>query len=86
MFELGLADEAKNIMNKYGQVKPLEAIGYKEVVEYLNGNCDLSETKKLIKLHTLQYAKRQMKWFKRDKTIKWISNYRQADKLVRDFI
>lgn len=65
MFDLGLVDEVKNIINKYGvNNHSLEAIGYKEVVSYLNNQISLEECKELIKKNTRNYAKRQITFFK----------------------
>ena len=65
----GLEKEAKKF--------PLPIIGYQE--------WSLPNPKDLIIRHTLQYAKRQMTWFKKDKRIKWVKNYQQAEKLVKNF-
>ena len=43
-----------------------QAIGYKEVVEYLDGNCGLEECVETIKLRSRRYAKRQLSWIRRD--------------------
>ena len=37
-------------------------------------------------LHTMQFAKRQMTWFKKDKRIKWIKAKEGAEKLIREFL
>ena len=65
----GLEKEAKKF--------PLPIIGYQE--------WSSPNPKDLIIRHTLQYAKRQMTWFKKDKRIKWVKNYQQAEKLVKNF-
>ena len=65
MFEQGLVDEVKNLLNKYElSVTAKAAIGYKEVIEYLSGKCSLEECKELIKKRTRNYAKRQVTFFK----------------------
>lgn len=46
----------------------------------------LFQAEQLIAQRTYQYAKRQMTWFKKDKRIKWINNYREAEKLIREFL
>jgi len=91
MFEMGLLDEVKNLLKKYPANLPaFSGIGYAELITYLNTDLNtdfsLEETKELIKLHTRQYAKRQMTWFKRDKRIHWIKNYQEAEKLVKKFL
>ncbi|MBP5313876.1 MAG: tRNA (adenosine(37)-N6)-dimethylallyltransferase MiaA, partial [Eggerthellaceae bacterium] len=73
MIESGLIEEVKSLLDK-GYRESLtsqQAIGYKEIVSYLDGNCDLDEAIELIKIATHRYAKRQRSWFNKDKRIKW---------------
>ncbi|MCK9272611.1 tRNA (adenosine(37)-N6)-dimethylallyltransferase MiaA [Candidatus Gracilibacteria bacterium] len=70
MFESGLIDELKSVL-KLGYKKTdfgLNTIGYKEIIEYLDGNITLEECKNLIKQHNRNYAKRQLTWFRKYKT------------------
>ena len=73
----GLADEAYELYQKYGETTALKAIGYKEFIPYFNGVYDLDEAIRLIKRNTRRFAKRQLTWFKRDKRIEWfdVSSY-----------
>ena len=65
MFIEGLVDEVKGLLNKYELSSTAKAaIGYKEVIEYLEGKCSLEECKELIKKRTRNYAKRQVTFFK----------------------
>ena len=65
MFELGLVDEVKNLLNKYQLSNTAKAaIGYKEVISYLNNECSFEECKELIKKRSRNYAKRQVTFFK----------------------
>ncbi len=50
----------------------MQALGYRQVVEYLEGARSLSETMDLVKSRTRQYAKRQMTWFTRQCAADWI--------------
>ena len=67
MFSQGLVDEVKDILSKWyaPDCKGLTTIGYKEVLEYLDGKCPLSETKAKIQQGNRNYAKRQLTWFKK---------------------
>jgi len=49
-----------------------QAIGYKEIIDYLNGVCSLDEAIELIKTRSRRYAKRQLSWFRRDDRITWL--------------
>lgn len=65
MFEMGLVEEVKSLINKYDlSLTASQAIGYKEVIEYLNGTTSLVECKELIKKRSRNYAKRQVTFFK----------------------
>ncbi len=65
MFEKGLINEVKTLLDKYGRnIQAFNAIGYKEVVLYLDNKISLEECKELIKKNTRNYAKRQITFFK----------------------
>ena len=65
MFDNGLLDEVKGLLNKYDlSLTAKAAIGYKEVIDYLEGKCTLEECKELIKKRSRNYAKRQVTFFK----------------------
>jgi len=66
MFEQWLVDEVKNILKKYPKNSFwLNTIGYKEIIDYLDGIISLEECKELVKQHNRNYAKRQFTWFKK---------------------
>lgn len=71
MFANGLAEEVKQLYEKYedDKLQSLQAIGYKEIIEHLNGKCTLEQAKENIKQNTRNYAKRQLTFFKRLKPV-----------------
>lgn len=73
MVEAGLLDEVKGVLERgYSEkLKPLQSLGYKEVVEFLNGKYDWEQALHLVDRNTWHYAKRQMTWFAADKEINW---------------
>jgi tRNA dimethylallyltransferase len=73
MFAEGLIDEVRSILNKgYSkELKPFQTLGYKQVIQYLEGNYDLAEAIAETKKATRRYAKRQLTWFRREQRIKW---------------
>ena len=77
MFDDGLIDEVRRLYNKNKNSKILNrAIGYKEVIKYLEQEIDLEEAKELIKKNSRHYAKRQYTWFNNKMNIKWFNvNY-----------
>ena len=87
MFKLGLEKEVKKLVKKYGfKIPPMQTIGYQEWKEYFDGKIGKEEVKEKIKIHTLQFTKRQMTWFKREKRIKWVKNYREVERLVKNYL
>ena len=50
----------------------MQGLGYKEVLDYLNGDISLDEASYIIKRDTRHFAKRQLTWFKREKEVTWI--------------
>ena len=72
MMQQGLLQEVENLL-PYRNYPALQTVGYKELFEYLDGKCTLSEAVEKIKQHTRNYAKRQMTWFKKDQEIYWQS-------------
>jgi len=71
----GLVDEVKSLMDKglCQSNTSIEALGYKEIVSYLEGKISLDEAVELIKSGSRHYAKRQITWFKRDKEGIWLN-------------
>ena len=73
MIEQGLIEEVKNILKKYNEFPTaMQAIGYKEIVEYLDGNLTKQEAIEKIKQESRRYAKRQITWFKKIANVKWL--------------
>lgn len=78
MIKQGLEKEVKQLVKKYGWTSVLKnTIGYAEWL--------YPAPAEPIKLHTWQYAKRQMTWFKRDRRIIWRKNQKEAEKLIASF-
>lgn len=66
MVEDGLFQEVEELYKHYGDVKPLQAIGYKEVVSYLRGEWDREVAIEKIQQHSRNFAKRQLTWFRKE--------------------
>lgn len=73
MIEKGLIEEVKNIYEKYNEFPTsMQALGYKEVVEYLEGKVTKEEMIDKIKMESRRYAKRQLTWFRKNKETVWL--------------
>lgn len=87
MFDRGLLEEVKRLVNNYGWEAPgLQAIGYQEFKPFFEGAESLEEVKANIITHTMQYAKRQRTWFKRNKSIHWVEKQIEAVELTTTFL
>ena len=74
MLEMGLIDEIQGLLAAGIPEKctALQAIGYKEFVAALNGECTVEEAADLVRQSSRRYAKRQLTWFRRNKAIHWL--------------
>ena len=73
MIENGLIHEVEEIIKKYETFPTaMQGLGYKEVVEYIEGKCSKEEMINKIKMQTRRYAKRQLTWFRKNKQTIWI--------------
>ncbi len=87
MVKRGLIQEIKNLIKKYPpRLIAFEAIGYREVIDYLQGKISLEEAVKLMKQNTWQFARRQMTWFRKDRRIHWLTTPQEAEKLIKAFL
>lgn len=74
MLEEGLVEEVTALKNK-GYKKDMvsmQGLGYKEILDYLNGSCTLEEAVYILKRDTRHFAKRQLTWFRRERDVIWI--------------
>ncbi len=72
MVKSGLIEEAREVLQNDGLQTSFQAIGYKELKPYFNGDKTVQECIEKLKLETRHYAKRQLTWFRRDDRINWI--------------
>ena len=74
MLKAGLLDEVRGLLDKGygGQLKPMQSIGYRQAVSYLNGEYDYETMFSLIKRDTRRYAKRQLTWWNKDDRVEWL--------------
>ncbi len=70
MMENGLMAEVSSLY-QWKDINALNTVGYKELFGYLDGQYDLEEAVDRVKLNTRRYAKRQMTWFRKNKSYKW---------------
>jgi len=94
MFQMGLEKEVKRLFKKYNPALPaFNTIGYQEwrTIWKEGEPKSISKTQKekiknKIVTHTLQYAKGQMTWFRKEKNVHWVTGAGKAEKLVKEFL
>ncbi len=87
MMRDGLEQEVKALAKRYNwEVEPMKGIGYREFQDYFAGQQTLEQTRQHIIHSTLQLAKKQRTWFKRNKSIQWLANSQQASPIVQNFL
>lgn len=72
MLEAGLIDEAKEFFSSTTSKTAKQAIGYKELKPYLDGESSFEDAVEKLKMETRRYAKRQLTWFRKRENISWI--------------
>lgn len=74
MLEQGLVEEVERLMKRDlpPHAVPMQALGYKEIAEYLRGHCTLDAAVERLKRDTRRFAKRQLSWFRHMDHIHWI--------------
>ncbi len=75
MMEQGLVEEVKKLKNMgyHKKMVSMQGLGYKEILEYLEGECSLEEAVYRIKRDTRHFAKRQLTWFRRERAVVWVN-------------
>jgi tRNA dimethylallyltransferase len=87
MFEQGIIEEARTLLDTYDTNLPsMSGIGYLHIQDYLNKKISLDTCKQLIKQDTRKYAKRQLTWFRKDKTITWLSSKEEITRAITTFL
>ena len=72
MLEKGLLEEVE-LLIPFKQKNALQTVGYKEIFAFYNNECTLEKAVERIKQNTRRFAKRQLTWFRKDKSIKWFN-------------
>ena len=74
MMAAGLLDEVVGLLDRPGGLSrtAMQALGYKELIAHLHGECSLDEAVETVVVRTRQYAVRQERWFRRDPRVRWV--------------
>lgn len=88
MIQQGLVDEVRGLvaLGAADAITSRQAIGYKELIDYLDGLCSLEDAISLIKQRSRHYAKRQLSWCRRDSRTIWLDMDQMTTEQAADFI
>jgi tRNA dimethylallyltransferase len=75
MFAAGLIDETKHLLQKYGRVSPLSSLGYKQALQFLDGDLTKEQALESAQQAHRNYAKRQLTWFRREPGVQWLHGF-----------
>jgi tRNA dimethylallyltransferase len=90
MFAAGLVEETRELLARFGPVKALDSLGYRQARGILDGKLSVDDAIKAAQQGHRNYAKRQMTWFRREPEVHWIERFgdeaetvREAESLIR---
>ena len=87
-FAAGFVDEVIGLRSRWGTLSrtAMQALGYREIVDFLDGNTTLEECRSITETRTAQFAVRQERWFRRDPRIHWIDALGAPDQLAEEVL
>jgi tRNA dimethylallyltransferase len=83
MFDAGLIEEASGLLARYGPVKALDSLGYRQALAVLAGSLSLEAAIEAAQQGHRNYAKRQLTWFRREPEVNWIESFGDEAETVR---
>jgi tRNA dimethylallyltransferase len=85
MFEAGLVEETKTLLQKYGSTtRSIESLGYKQAVQFLQGELNREQAIQSAQQAHRNYAKRQMTWFRREADVTWLKGFGDDPQIQRE--
>ena len=84
MFAAGLVEETRGLLARYGPVKALDSLGYRQARGVLDGSLNLDDAIKAAQQGHRNYAKRQMTWFRREPEVHWIERFGDDEETIRE--
>ena len=88
MMDEGLLEEVQLLkdMGYHKKMVSMQGLGYKEMLDHLDGICPLEEAVRILKRDTRHFAKRQLTWFKRERDVIWVNKnefYYDEEKILQ---
>lgn len=90
MLKDGLIEEVKGLLDMgcTREMVSMQGLGYKEIIDYLNGDISLEEAIYIIKRDTRHFAKRQLTWFRRERDVRWLnkSDFSSEEEILAEML
>jgi tRNA dimethylallyltransferase len=86
MFDTGLIEETKRLLEQYGKVGALSSLGYKHAVQFIEGEITREQAVQAAQQAHRNYAKRQMTWFRREADVNWVRGFGDEQEIRREVI
>jgi tRNA dimethylallyltransferase len=86
MFRIGFVDEVKGLHQIYDHNTAMQAAGYRQVIQFLDGEIDLETAIAKTKQVHRNYAKRQLTWLRGNVDVKWVKNQVEANNIIENFL
>lgn len=91
MMKNGLVEEVKKLksMGCHRGQTSMQGLGYKEILDYLDGDCTLEDAVYILKRDTRHFAKRQLTWFRRERDVRWLDldeYHGDTDQILKDIL
>jgi tRNA dimethylallyltransferase len=83
MFAAGLVEETRGLLARYGRVKALDSLGYRQAMTVLDGTSSCEDAMKAAQQGHRNYAKRQLTWFRREPDVHWIEDFGDSARTLR---
>ena len=83
IFAAGLIEETRGLLERYGPVKALDSLGYRQAQSLLNGELSLPQAVAAAQQGHRNYAKRQLTWFRREPEVHWIAGFGDDPETLR---
>ncbi len=86
MFDNGLVEETRRLLEKYPEAWALSSLGYKQAAQYVRGEIDLKLAIWAAQQAHRNYAKRQMTWFRREPEVRWLAGFGDEETVQREAV
>jgi tRNA dimethylallyltransferase len=83
IFAAGLVEETRGLFERYGPVKALDSLGYRQALRVLRESWSLEEAIAAVQQGHRNYAKRQLTWFRREPEVHWIAGFGDDPEVLR---